>query len=420
MREKEPIIVIADTHLGLRPRKVLGINLQSETCEPTILSGFLNWLVSLEEKGSCLVSMAGETSEKQEMELKAPSRLVLLGDILELWDASQRGVEMCGNAILQTLSKLRCEKSYVLGNHDYLLSELAGSSYPSGASPMLLTTPIYPPEMVEATLEPVEMADAAYLFVHGQQFDKYFVTSRGLDQLIGILRDGAVAFGQYSKLIASAFVVALVISLWNRIPYLNQVAPFLNQAPYLNSMALLASVMLGFVGIPWIMTTFARAIFNRLKSRKHDRKGAIRGFAKWWLDWVRPRLETFREQNKDARVRIVYGHTHLADVIEKQDLDAVLEKGIDDDVTLINVPAWVHDTDTQYQNVLRATFLYIDDKGYEFFGWDWEANTPRHISKEDIMNRARGEATPDMLARLASVGWSSKMQDKWRTPLVLP
>ena len=53
-------------------------------------------------------------------------------------------------------------------------------------------------------------------------------------------------------------------------------------------------------------------------------------------------------------------------------------------------------------------------------GWDWEANIPRHISKDDIMRRARGEADPSMLVRLASVGWSSKMQDKWRTALVLP
>jgi len=101
-------------------------------------------------------------------------------------------------------------------------------------------------------------------------------------------------------------------------------------------------------------------------------------------------------------------------------MNSVLKNKIVDDVTLINVPAWVHDTKIQYQDVLRAAFLYIHDKGYEFFGWDWEANIPRHISKDDVMRRARGEADPSMLVRLASVGWSSKMQDKWRTALVLP
>lgn len=141
MEERRPVIVIADTHLGLRPRKVLGINLQSETCEPTILSGFLHWLVDLEEKGSCVLPLAATASGEREMELKAPGKLVLLGDILELWDSSQRALEMCGNSILQTLSELRCEKVYLLGNHDHPLSELAGSSYPSGATPMLLTTP---------------------------------------------------------------------------------------------------------------------------------------------------------------------------------------------------------------------------------------------------------------------------------------
>lgn len=433
MEEKKPVIVIADTHLGLRPRKVLGIDLQSETCEPAILSGFLNWLVDLEEKGSCILPLAATMSgEPDQMELKPPGTLVLLGDILELWDSSQRAVEMCGTSILQTLSKLRCEKVYVLGNHDHPLSELAGSSYPSGPTPMLLTTPVFPPEE-DGTIEPMEMDDAAYLFVHGQQFDRWFVASRGLDQFIGVMRDGAVAFGQYSKWLALAFVAALMISLWNQIPYLSQmvslldqtqylrrIAWFLNQIPRLSSLTSLATVMLAFVAIPWMIMTFARAGFNRVKSRKHDKKGAIEGFEKWWSNWARPRLQTFRERKRDRHISVIYGHTHLADVIERQEMNSVLANKVQDDVTLINIPAWVHDTKIQYQDVLRAMFLYIHDKGYEFFGWDWEANTPRHISKEDVRRRIRGEATDDMLARLASAGWSSKMQDKWRTPLVVP
>lgn len=406
MEENKPVIVIADTHLGLRPRRPLGIDLQSETCEPTILSGFLNWLVDLEDKGKFIAPLAATARGEREMELKPPGKLVLLGDILELWDSSQKAVEMCGNPILQTLSKLRCEKVYLLGNHDYPLSEFAGSSYPSGATPMLLTTPIYPPENDKAVIEPTEMADAAYLFVHGQQFDKYFVASRGLDQFLGIMRDAAVAFGQYSKLLASVFVVVLLISLWNPIPSLSAVL-------------WLSAVMLGLVAVPWMIITFARGGFNRLKSSKHDRKGAIEGFQKWWSNWACPRLQIFREQNKNWHINIIYGHTHLADIIERQDMNSVLKNKVDDNVTLINVPAWVHDTKVRYQNVLRAAFLYIHDRGYEFFGWDWDANVPRHISKEDVVRRARGEATPDMLVRLASVGWSSKMQDKWRTPLVL-
>ena len=340
------------------------------------------------------------------MELRAPGKLILLGDILELWDSSQRAVEMCGDSILQTLSKLRCEKLYVLGNHDNLLSELAGSSYPSGATPMLLTTPIYPLEKDKGAIEPMETDDAAYLFVHGQQFDRCFVASRGLDRLIGFLRDGAAAFGAYSKLLTLAFMVALATSLWNPVPYLSPVF-------------WLATLMLALVGIPWIFITFARAGFNRVKTRKHNRKGAIEGFQKWWSNWTRPRLQTFLEQ-QGRHINIIYGHTHLADVIDRQAINSGLKNKIVDDVTLINVPAWVHDTKIQYQDVLRAAFLYIHEKGYEFFGWDWEANVPRHISKDDVMRRARGEADPSMLVRLASVGWSSKMQEKWRTALVLP
>jgi len=77
-------------------------------------------------------------------------------------------------------------------------------------------------------------------------------------------------------------------------------------------------------------------------------------------------------------------------VIERQVMNSVLKKKIVDDLMSINVPAWVHDTRIGYQDVLRAAFLHIHEKGYEFFGWHWEADIPRHLSKDDVMRRLEG------------------------------
>ncbi len=216
MERTKPAIVIADTHLGLRERKFLGIDLQSVTCEPENVSAFLHWLVELEEKGSwTLPLVTGEGNEPAQLELEPPGKLILLGDVLELWDSSERALDMCSRPILETLSKVRCEKIYVIGNHDNLLSELSGGSYPSGATSMLLAASTYPPQETKSAMQVLQVGDAAYLFLHGQQFDKLFVASGGLDQIVGLLRDGAVAFGGYSYFFALAFLAGLTLWCFN-------------------------------------------------------------------------------------------------------------------------------------------------------------------------------------------------------------
>ncbi|MGB9023694.1 MAG: hypothetical protein WCC94_09710 [Candidatus Bathyarchaeia archaeon] len=402
LEQNKPVIVIADTHLGLRCRKLLGMDLQSASCEPEILSGFLRWLADLQEKGSCVLPLAGgEDGKPFQFRLEAPSKLILLGDILELWDSSERALDACSRSILDTLSGLQCEKIYLIGNHDNLLSELSGSSYPCGAKSMLMTSPTYPPQTEKSEMQVVQIGDAAYLFLHGQQFDKLFIASGSLDRAIGFLRDGAVAFGEYSYFAAILFIAGLVLSCLNWLPWV-------------------VTGLLAFLGLPRIIIWVARPLFNKIKSRKYDRKGAIEGFGGWWSGRACGLLKGFSSgrQRPKQHMNVVYGHTHLTDIIDDKDMAPILGENFVTDLTLINISSWVRDS--KHEDVLRASFLYIYDKGYEFFGWDWRANCPRHISKEDTRRRARGESTSEMVERLASVGWSAKMLDKWRTPLRLP
>ena len=91
-KDERSVIVISDTHLGLGPStwNLPGLR-NTLSCEPKILSGFLNWLKSVEE-GEYYSIQLSDGSEKQ---ILPSSELILLGDIIELWDASDRAIEFC-------------------------------------------------------------------------------------------------------------------------------------------------------------------------------------------------------------------------------------------------------------------------------------------------------------------------------------
>jgi hypothetical protein len=402
---EKPVIVIADTHLGLRRKRIPP---QSLECEAEVLSGFIDWLVKLERvKTYSLLLASNETNASGHFELKTPGTLIMLGDILELWDSSQRALEMCSRSILDKISALQCNKIYVLGNHDGIMKELAGSSYPWGATSMKMINPTYPEQTNQQMMATLPTGDSAYLFLHGQQFDKLFVATGGLDDTIGFLRDGAIAFGKYSHILVPLFIASLVVTGLSLVP-LSYVVP--------------VDLLLAVLSVPCIFISYARPFFNWIHPARYKRRNAIEGFRWWWSG--RWRLGGFAKarQMPKQHLNIVYGHTHLADIIDEQDLKSILGNEAPKNLTLVNIPSWVRDSKRQFEDVLRAVFLYIDQNGYEFFGWDWDARPPcpRHISKEDILRRTRGEkATREALRRLSSVGWSAKMIDEWKTPLRL-
>lgn len=401
----KPVFVIADAHLGLKKKDFPP---QSLECEAEALSGFIHWLIDLERAGSCSLPLASDETNvtSRPFELKAPGTLVMLGDILELWDSSERALEMCSRSILDTIYELQCDKVYVLGNHDGIMNELAGSRYPWGATSMKIINPIYPEQTDQQEISTLLTEDSAYLFLHGQQFDELFVAFGGLDNVIGILRDGALAFGKYSNtLLVPLFIISLAVTGLNLFP-----------ATY----TIPVDFMLAILSVPCIFKSVARPFFNWIHPTRYNRRHAIEGFGLWWSGICGLRGFSKAKQRPKQHMNIIYGHTHLADIIDEQDLKSILGKKAPTNLSLVNIPSWVKDTKSRYQNVLRAVFLYIDQNGYEYFGWDWKARCPRHISKEDIMSRSRGaEATPEALRRLSSVGWTTKMIDKWKTPLRL-
>jgi hypothetical protein len=89
---KKGIIVIADTHFGLKK--------EDQISDPNAFSDFLNWIGSLEQKGTEELELGIWSAENKPMIIKQPEKTIFLGDIFELWDATKKSISACSTSIL--------------------------------------------------------------------------------------------------------------------------------------------------------------------------------------------------------------------------------------------------------------------------------------------------------------------------------
>lgn len=189
---KRSIIIVADTHFGL--------NKKDQVCDSNAFSEFLNWVRCLEEKGKETLNLGIWGGNRKDMDLKPPEKIIFLGDILELWDASKNSIDVSTRSIIQSISVLNCEKIYVLGNHDYDLVEIVGK-YPLGASSISIIDKEYD----------ILKGDKRYLFLHGHQFDKYFTLPSW--KFMPHIRRAALVFGSYTWIFVILFAADLVLEI---------------------------------------------------------------------------------------------------------------------------------------------------------------------------------------------------------------
>jgi hypothetical protein len=162
-------------------------------------------------------------------------------------------------------------------------------------------------------------------------------------------------------------------------------------------------ILLAFLAVPRIFISIARPLWNAVKSTRYQRLDLNR-FREWW--------ERFSNSHElpPRNLNIVYGHTHLID-------DQSIEKP---EIRFLNIPAWVKDKRSQgkRENVLQAAFLYIDEEGSKFMGWDWKKSSAFFIPDKIIAIRRKGEAlTMDDKKRLKAIGWPDTLLKEWEKPL---
>ena len=175
------------------------------------------------------------------------------------------------------------------------------------------------------------------------------------------IRDGAEAFGWYSWIILICLVA---------IPFLMSLFGVEKPTVYLSA------IILGLLSIPRIITSIARPCWNMLHKPKYERERALDGFLDWWKRFSKGKTI------EHGRLNVVYGHTHLLDILHYSKALQILGKSsANQDIELINLPAWVTDSAEKGKYVFRYVFLYIDDEGFELFGWDTRKEEAYHIPK---------------------------------------
>ncbi len=390
MEKGKSLIAVTDTHFGLRNDMFF---------EPQVFSGFLRWVRSLEERKVGPLRLGDWDVTRNEKALLPPEKIIMLGDILELWDASDRSIDICLRTFIPLFDRLECEKIYVLGNHDDILEEIASGNeqhYPLGDSGLHIIKKTYPkmdlPEEGEDGVENIRtlrVGNQEYLFIHGHQFDKHFADIGPAHRIIAYMREAAIAFGPITLLFVALFVVG--VWLW--------LLGWSSPSPW---MLVLLTLLAG----PYISIEFARPVYNAFKSIRYNRLDPAR-VSEWWSGFSKGKEHPLKNLN------IVCGHTHLIDMLPIGSPS----------MRLLNVPSWVKDegSEKKRENVLRAAFLYIDEEGSAFMGWDWMKREPFFVPEEVITKRRGGAAlTEGEKERLRAIGWPEKLLEEWGKKLLAP
>ncbi len=416
---KGSVFVISDTHLGLVPspeEKRKGL-----ICEPDKVGQFVNWLIRLKNGEKAKIKLGPWGDGRKEKVLKPPDKFLLIGDVMELWDATDRAVDYCSRPIFELLQKLNCEKIYLLGNHDFDLVPMTGV-YPSGDSTLSIVEDHYPSQSEEEEKSEgkkvltLRLGERDYLFVHGYQFDRIF-RFQPWKFLPGI-RSGAIAFGRYGDLFIGLLVLGLIVTVFNfvflqyyplaflglNLNFWDYVLPFLS---VLGNPALI--LLWAILGSPRIFYLYGRKIWNRAVGTRYNRGASINGILSWWRRFSKKRVV------ESKNLRLVYGHTHLIDAILPGELSKIIGKEKKVDIGVLNIPAWVKDWSEKHRQKLRATCLYIDDEDELFIGWDWISEKPFLVPIEAVIEkREKGFISEKTAEKLLSIDWPKAMLDKWK------
>jgi len=361
------IIAIADTHLGLKEDTTFKVFTNTMSCQPVILASFLEWVKGLEQNDK-FVAVEGPSNKIVKRRLVKPDTLIFLGDVLELWDASNKRVNACLSSIAQVLSSLRCRKIYLTGNHDYSNQEIVGE-YQLGSSTLEILPDTYPVQpRLSKQVVALKRGEESYIFTHGHLFDWTFRNLGKVAMTMSYIRDGAEAFGWFSWILLICFPT---------------IPAFMLMAGLQISAVYSTLLILGLLSSPRIITSIARPLWNKMHKPKYDRKRALRGFMNWW------RRFSEGKTTENGRLNIVYGHTHLLDLLHYTKALGVVPRsralGIlrrpfaKENMLLINLPAWVRDSSEKGKQVSQNVFLYIDENSFELFGWNDKKREPYHI-----------------------------------------
>ncbi len=392
--DQEPVVyAIADTHLGLR-------EWAGHQDSPVIVTDFIRWLAT---ETPYSISVLGKDAVVMR-QLQPPTHLLMLGDILELWDSDNLPLLGSTAQVGASLDRLDTEKVYLLGNHDNILEEFASQDPLRSVE---VVEDVYPPPDENGVVKPLPVGSRSYLFLHGHQFDETGTFS----PLLSSIRQFGASLGAYAWVF---LILTLGLGGWQGIFAWQGIDPPLPWAVFL-AFVIALSLLWG----PRFYMSWGRRIHRWVSGGRYKRKKSLRGLQAWWSD--------FQSQVRATNdLELVYGHTHFLDWIEvepkstlppkrrreERDLVQSFQGSENQPQALYNISSWIQ-TGWQHGRVMWATFFYVDEHGPLLLGWNSSRMRPFHIPFEFIRKQRTREFGEREGERAAWLGWPYDRIRQW-------
>ncbi len=363
-----PILVISDTHFGF------------ETESAARFQRFMTYLTNSVQSGRLIVKTSNEQSDEvakmvlSEESLEAPQKIILLGDILDLWisrDSNTLRPYQESFNIFNSLIALNVEIVYLFGNHDCIMWKYKGKhSLPGGAFFTVYRFGYPNKKGSDGRWKGEKIGERTYFFLHGHQFDLFFRHESVLrfGNFMGFSSATAGGFTGFGLLGAIVFflTVGVVFSplFINWLPsLLNSITP-LEQSSMIAVLTLFGGWLVGaiaFLGVLWLFTSLARWYYDYSLHPGHVRNVKNN---KNTTSTLRKMIQRHIGDSNFARVArsidadvIVCGHTHEP-YIEPYTLKNGPKK------LRINSGSWIVQQDNTHD-----TFVYIDNSGARLLQW---------------------------------------------------
>jgi len=333
-------IVISDVHLG------------SKLCNFDQFCSFLVWLLDLKDSPKTVHSKDGT------IEIASPEKVVLLGDILELWDpkdGDRDNVVKQALRPLSLLSDLGCDKIYVMGNHDDAIknyNEKIDYEMFRNKTKLDVWNRHYPEEDAG-----IKIGGRSYYFLHGHQYDKSQAILATVSKLLGETWDPVewcnsqfnTSFTKRHWAVSFLFfVLVLLVAGWYIQSFKSVGARFTFTA-----LGVLVGGFFAFSSLPAMVTKSQRNIYNRSKPKDKTAREVLE--------------DEYYKKQKDTVTAdvVVFGHTHFASSYRGSRAGWGKEK------IFVNTGSWVG-ADEEIDGKMRYsnTFVYIDNRGAHILRWN--------------------------------------------------
>jgi len=329
---------------------------------PEHVAEFLQWLIDF-KKGGAERKVDG-------VPVLPPTDLILLGDILELWDAENQNVLFSTLPIVSRLQEVKASKVYVLGNHDKILGTLDRAVLPLGLGErgMKVVQEAYPFDEksedlsqrgilerflrrlrgVGPDIEPMPVGDREFIFLHGHRFGptSYF--------LLSWLRQTGASLGDWP------LVFFIPVSVW-------ALHAWWETGSVLAPLIFAASCLLWF---PRYYMLAARNVWKGRGLRYTGPEKVVKGFRKWWTNQA-----ITGTTSAARRIGVVFGHTHRCWISEEE------RGGLGLPARLYNISSWVRverrDAKSgKIRSEFFPTIFYADSNRQLILRWDEDRKEP--------------------------------------------